>query len=259
MSSLLANFQEVIDPDGVEAKRILQLDPDKIPRHIAIIMDGNGRWARKRNRPRVEGHRSGITAVKSVIEYAARLEVSVLTLYAFSVENWKRPRVEVSTLWNLLKEYLIKELGNIVDKDICFQAIGRTEELPLGVLRQLRYVEKETARNQGMKLVVALNYSGRAELLDAFNSLLRQGVSSPVTERDIHAHLYTKDLPEPDLLIRTSGEMRISNFLLWQIAYAEIYVTDILWPDFRGRHLLDAMIDFQSRERRYGGVRAVSR
>lgn len=259
MSTLLSNFAKVIDPHGVEARRIRQISPDRIPRHIAIIMDGNGRWARKRDLPRIEGHRSGIAAVKSVIEYAARLEVSVLTLYAFSVENWKRPRVEINTLWDLLKEYLVKELRNIMDNDIRFRAIGRTQELPAGVLRQLHRVERKTAQNRGMQLVVALNYSGRAELLDAFNSLLRQSVPSRVTEKDISDHLYTSDLPEPDLLIRTSGEMRISNFLLWQIAYSEIYVTEVLWPDFRGLHLLDAIIDFQNRERRFGGVRAISR
>ena len=258
MSSLLKNFEEVLDPQGVEAQLILQLDPHKLPRHIAVIMDGNGRWAKQRKLPRVAGHRAGIASVKSIIETTARLTIPALTLYAFSAENWKRPASEVKTLMNLLKEYLRKELHTIQENDICFKSIGRVEELPAQVQEELHHVKRETHHNQGMQLVIALNYSGRLELVDAFNELLKKGVRYPASDEDIESGLYTHGLPELDLLIRTSGEFRISNFLLWQIAYAEIYVTEVLWPDFRGIHLLEAILDFQKRERRYGGIRSSS-
>lgn len=258
MNSLFKNFEGVLDPRSPEAALIFRLDPKRLPRHIAVIMDGNGRWAKQRHLPRVAGHRAGIDSVKATVETAARLGISVLTLYAFSVENWKRPPSEINTLMNLLREYLQKELHTLQENNICFRSIGRIHELDPAVQKELRYTEEETRRNRGMKMVIALNYSGRIELVDAVNQLLKKGKRYPISDEDINSNLYTEGLPEPDLLIRTSGEMRISNFLLWQIAYAELYVTDTLWPDFRGKHLLEAILDYQGRERRYGGIRAVS-
>lgn len=255
MNPLLKNFEGVYEPGSAETSLIARIDHRRLPRHIAVIMDGNGRWASQRRLPRVAGHRAGIEAVKATVEACARLTVPVLTLYAFSAENWKRPAPEVNTLMNLLREYLERERHILVEHDICFRPIGRIDELPDPVRRQLRLAEAETATNRGMHLLVALNYSGRLELVDAVNRLLEQGVPPPATEEDIERNLYTHSIPDPDLLIRTSGEMRISNFLLWQIAYSEIHVTEVLWPDFRGIHLLEAVLDFQRRERRYGGIR----
>jgi undecaprenyl diphosphate synthase len=224
-----------------------------LPAHIAVIMDGNGRWARKRGLPRVAGHRSGINAVREVVEGSASLGVSVLTLYAFSVENWKRPVAEVRTLMLLLKEYLNRELENIDRNNIRFRTIGRTDQLDASVRQELDRAIARTASNTGMIFVVALNYGGRAEIVDAVNQLLRAR-RDVVDEAELSRHLYTAGLPDPDLLIRTSGEMRVSNFLLWQIAYTEIYVTDTLWPDFSRKDLYEAIIAFQKRERRYGGL-----
>ncbi len=258
MNGLVKKFETVFDPSSPEAKLLERIDSSKLPRHIAVIMDGNGRWAKQRKLPRVAGHRAGIDAVRAVVETAARLPISVLTLYAFSAENWKRPRSEVSMLMKLLKEYIRKELSTIHKNDIRFLTIGRIDELPRSVQKELRLAEKETRGNRGTKMVVALNYSGRLELVDAFNQLLKEGVPYPISEDNIEKSLYTVGLPEPDLMIRTSGEMRVSNFLLWQIAYAEIYVTDMLWPDFREIHLLEAVLEFQQRERRYGGIRFAS-
>ncbi len=254
MNPLFDGFEGILDRDSPEGRIIETLSPEKLPRHVAVIMDGNGRWARHRKLPRVEGHRAGIAAVKSTIECAARLTIPALTLYAFSSENWKRPSLEVNTLWNLLREYLRKELHTLQENDIRFSSIGRLHELPQVVQRELAKVTRETRRNQGLKLVLALSYSGRLELVDAVNRLLEQGVRPPVDDSMIERNLYTAGLPELDLLIRTSGEMRISNFLLWQVAYAELYVTDVLWPDFRGLDLLEAVADFQRRERRFGGI-----
>ncbi len=258
MNGLVKKFESVFDPSSPEAQLLEQIDSDKLPRHIAVIMDGNGRWAKQRKLPRVAGHRAGINAVRAVVETAARLPVSVLTLYAFSAENWKRPRSEVTTLMSLLKEYIRKELSTIHQNDIRFLTIGRIDELPDSVQKELRLAEEETRGNRGTKMVVALNYSGHLELVDAFNQLLKDGVPYPISEEDIEKNLYTVGLPDPDLMIRTSGEMRVSNFLLWQIAYAEIYVTEMLWPDFREIHLLEAVLEFQQRERRYGGIRFAS-
>ncbi len=254
MKSLFDGFEGILEAQSPEAELIRALSPEKLPRHVAVIMDGNGRWARQRKLRRVEGHRAGIKSVKDTVEHAARLRIPVLTLYAFSSENWKRPRLEVTTLWNLLKEYLQKELSTLQENNISFGSIGRTRELPLAVQKELRHVERSTSRNTGMRLILALSYSGRHELVDAVNRLLAEKPAGPVRESDIEKHLYTAGLPEPDLLIRTSGEMRVSNFLLWQIAYSEIYVTPVLWPDFRGIDLLEAILDFQKRERRFGGV-----
>jgi undecaprenyl diphosphate synthase len=236
-----------------------QIDRTALPAHIAIIMDGNGRWARKRGLPRVAGHRAGINAVREVVEGSAEMGIPVLTLYAFSVENWKRPHAEVATLMQLLKEFLNKEIENLHKNDIQFRTIGRTDQLDSSVRRELEKGIARTAGNGGMIFNVALNYGGRAEIVDAVNRILRNGGKAAaenggVTEKQFSDHLYTAGLPDPDLLIRTSGELRISNFLLWQIAYAEIWVTDTLWPDFDKRHLYEAIIAFQKRERRYGGL-----
>ncbi len=237
-----------------------QIDLERLPQHIAVIMDGNGRWARKRHLPRIAGHRAGIRAVRQVVESCARLGVPCLTLYAFSVENWKRPRTEVKLLMQLLREYLKKEIAELNRNNIQFGAIGRIGSLPKPVQHDLSNTIEETRSNTGLRLTLALNYGGRAELIDAVRSLVSQlkGNGSldldSITEQTFSQHLYTHDLPDPDLLIRTSGEMRLSNFLLWQVAYSEIWVTDILWPDFTERELFQAIIDFQRRERRYGGL-----
>jgi undecaprenyl diphosphate synthase len=241
------------------AELLEQIDRSALPAHIAIIMDGNGRWARKRGLPRVAGHRAGISAVREVVEGSAELGIPVLTLYAFSVENWKRPYYEVSTLMQLLKEYLNKELENIHKNNIRFRTIGRTEELDSSVRAELEKGIERTSANTGMIFNVALNYGGRAEIVDAVNRLLRNGGrelagNGGISEKDFAQYLYTAGQPDPDLLIRTSGELRISNFLLWQIAYAEIWVTETLWPDFDKKHLYEAIIAFQKRERRYGGL-----
>jgi undecaprenyl diphosphate synthase len=230
-----------------------QINRSTLPAHIAVIMDGNGRWARKRGLPRVAGHRSGINAVREVVEGSAELGISVLTLYAFSVENWKRPAAEVRTLMMLLKEYLNREIDNLHRNNIRFRVIGRIEGLDVSVRHELDKAIARTQTNTGMIFVVALNYGGRAEIVDAVNRLIA-AKQAPVTEADVSRNLYTAGLPDPDLLIRTSGELRVSNFLLWQIAYAEMYVTDTLWPDFNKKDLYEAIISFQKRERRYGGL-----
>jgi undecaprenyl diphosphate synthase len=230
-----------------------QINRSALPAHVAVIMDGNGRWARRRSLPRVAGHRSGIRAVREVVEGSAELGISVLTLYAFSVENWKRPAAEVRTLMVLLKEYLNREIDNLDRNNIQFRTIGRTDQLEPSVRQELDAAIARTRSNTGMIFVVALNYGGRAEIVDAVNRLLSAGRRT-VDEAEFSRHLYTSGLPDPDLLIRTSGEMRVSNFLLWQIAYTEIYVTDTLWPDFSRTDLYEAIIAFQKRERRYGGL-----
>jgi len=229
---------------------------DQLPAHIAIIMDGNGRWAAQRHLPRVEGHRSGIDAVRDVVETSARLGVGVLTLYAFSIENWKRPRAEVNTLMLLLKRYLRSELETILSNNIRFRVIGRQDELPRDVQSELDAGIARTASNTGMLFNIALNYGGRAEIVDAVKRAIAAGVPpSDLDETRFGEFLYTAGQPDPDLLIRTSGEMRVSNFLLWQIAYSEIWVTDTLWPDFSCRHLLEAIVAYQKRDRRYGGIK----
>jgi undecaprenyl diphosphate synthase len=240
------------------------LDPVRLPTHIAIIMDGNGRWARRRHLPRVAGHRAGVKAVRVTVETCARLGLKALTLYAFSAENWKRPRAEVETLWRLLRIYLGSELPEMMRHDIRFGAIGRLDVLPGFVRAELDEVIRRTGRNRGLLLNLAINYSGRAEIVDAVKALLddaRRGrdrsgahIDVQIDEDAIRARLYTAGLPDPDLLIRTSGEMRVSNFLLWQIAYAELYVTETLWPDFTRTELLEAILDYQRRNRRFGGL-----
>jgi len=233
-----------------------QVNFDRLPAHIAIIMDGNGRWAAQRHLPRVEGHRAGIDSVRDVVETSARLGIDVLTLYAFSVENWKRPRAEINTLMMLLKRYLRLELGTLFKNNIRFRVIGRQDELSPDVRQELDMGIQQTAANTGMLFNIALNYGGRAEIVDAARRAISAGVAADrLDERTFSEFLYTAGQPDPDLLIRTSGEMRVSNFLLWQIAYSEIWVTETLWPDFRRRHLLEAVVAYQKRDRRYGGIK----
>jgi undecaprenyl diphosphate synthase len=240
------------DPDTMLVDRI---DFARLPVHVAVIMDGNGRWAAQRHLPRVEGHRAGIDAVRDTVETAARLGIGVLTLYAFSLENWKRPPTEVSTLMMLLKRYLRSELKTLLHNNIRFGVIGRTDDLARDIQQELRDAIERTSRNTGMLFNIALNYGGRAEIVDAVRGAIAAGVRpEDLTEERFAGFLYTRGQPDPDLLIRTSGEMRVSNFLLWQIAYAEIYVTETLWPDFRRHHLLEAVLAYQKRERRYGGI-----
>ncbi len=249
----------VAAPGSSDRALLDALDLTRLPRHVAVIMDGNGRWAKQRHLPRVEGHRAGAAAVKDTVETAARLKLDALTLYAFSTENWKRPKTEVSTLFTLLKEYLRRELRTLAENDIRFRVVGRVDGLDGSVRAALDLALEATTGCRGMVFSVALNYSGRAELTDVARSLARDAAAGrldpeSIDEDAVSRRLYTAGLPDPDLLIRTSGEMRISNFLLWQIAYAEIHVTPVLWPDFRRRHLLEALVDYERRERRYGGV-----
>jgi undecaprenyl diphosphate synthase len=251
---------DLLAPPGSPERALLdQLSPERLPRHVAIIMDGNGRWAKQRGLPRVEGHRAGIRAVRESVEAAARLELEALTLYAFSTENWKRPRWEVRTLMALLKEYLAKELQTLIDNDVRFRPIGRLHELEREVQDSLAHAVAATRGNRGLLFQIALNYSGRAELVDTVQLAVRAAregslLPSAVDEAWVAEHLATAGSPEPDLLIRTSGELRVSNFLLWQIAYAELIFTPVLWPDFTRRDLVHAVVEFARRERRYGGV-----
>jgi len=259
---------EILKPASREEAELLgRLDVKRLPHHIAIIMDGNGRWAERRHLPRVAGHQRGVKAAREIIETCARMKLPCLTLYAFSRENWSRPQAEVDFLMRLLREYLKRELPTIHKNNIRLSVIGRSADLPDAVRRDLERAMQLTAPNTGMNLVVALNYGARAEIVDAFNSMLEKARANGsngapeirVDEETIASHLYTAGLPDPDLLIRTSGEMRVSNFLLWQIAYAEIYVTETLWPDFSRARLFEALIDYQKRERRYGGLGAPRR
>ena len=249
-----------LGPVTAEELRLLEkLDLTRLPRHVAVIMDGNGRWAQKRHLPRIAGHRAGTRSARTTIETCARLKIEALTLYAFSVENWRRPKAEIDFLMQLLREYLRKEMPLLQKNKIRMRFLGRIKELPAAVQNDVRDAMEMTAENKGMVLCVALNYGGRAEIVDAMNAILteRNGHGAPdkVTEAQLARRLYTDGLPDPDLLIRTSGEMRVSNFLLWQIAYAEIFVTETLWPDFSRAQLLEALLEFQKRERRYGGIR----
>jgi undecaprenyl diphosphate synthase len=236
------------------------LKPESLPAHVAIIMDGNGRWAGHRSLKRFLGHQQGAKSVQLVTETASRIGLPWLTLYAFSLENnLRRPKAEVSFLMRLLKSYLESNLQRMMDNNVRIRYIGRTHELPPEVQDKMQWAAEATARNTGTTLTLALNYGGRSEMVDAFRGLaaemkLKHISADRITEEDIHRHLYTAHMPDPDLLIRTSGEMRISNYLLWQIAYTELLVTERLWPDFRGIHLLEAIADFQRRERRYGGL-----
>jgi len=251
-------------PEGLDRKETelyRRLDPHRLPQHIAIIMDGNGRWAKRRHMPRVAGHRAGVEAVRSTVETAARIHIPALTLYAFSEENWKkRPASEVGFLMGLLSRYLKAEVPTLNKNNIRLEYIGRQHELPSDVQERMEWARAATSRNTGMVLTLALNYSARSELVDAFRSILEAAARNGgvdhvrIDEDTVSRHLYTRHLPDPDLVVRTSGEMRLSNFLLWQLAYAEIYVTPTLWPDFRGLHLLEGIAEYQKRERRYGGL-----
>jgi undecaprenyl diphosphate synthase len=251
-------------PEGLDRKAAevySKLDPSRLPHHIAIIMDGNGRWAKRRHLPRIAGHRAGAEAVRSTVETAARVGIPALTLYAFSEENWKkRPKTEVAFLMELLKRYLKQEVPTLNKNNIRLNYIGRQHELPPDVQGRMKWAREATSQNTGMVLTLALNYSARTEILDAFQSIVSVAMKNgglshlEFTEEALNRHLYTGSLPELEFVIRTSGEMRLSNFLLWQVAYAEIYVTNMLWPDFRGLHLLEAIAEFQKRERRYGGL-----
>ncbi len=255
----MVDLSQLAKPGSPDELLVRRLDLERLPRHVAIIMDGNGRWARQRELPRVEGHRAGVDAVRDTVEAAAQLGLEALTLYAFSVENWKRPRYEIWTLMNLLKEYLRRELDRLVENDIRLQVVGRWRELDPSVVAALERGLEATAECRGMCLNIALNYSGRCEVVDACRRIVSDwanGKHTDIDEETIGRYLYTSGQPDPDLLIRTSGELRVSNFLLWQIAYSEIWVTPTYWPDFRRGVLFQAILDYQARERRFGGVGA---
>jgi undecaprenyl diphosphate synthase len=246
-----------VNTETGEAHLLAQIDLERLPQHIAIIMDGNGRWAKKRHLPRMAGHRAGIRAVRQAVEACARLGVPYLTLYAFSVENWKRPHTEIKLLMDLLREYLKKEIAELNRQNIRLGVIGRIDELPKLVQRDLENALEKTQTNKGLRLTLALNYGARAEMVDAVRALaekFRNNGSLDINEETVRQYLYTREMPDPDLLVRTSGELRVSNFLLWQIAYAEIWVTETLWPDFTQNDLFQAIVDYQRRERRYGGL-----
>ena len=244
------------EPGSKEEELLLRIDFDRLPQHVAIIMDGNGRWARQRNLPRVEGHRAGAKSVQEAMETAARLGISYLTLFAFSKENWKRPRKEVNTLWRLLEEYSKKQEKVMLKNNFRLRVIGEREGIPARARRELERLEKLTAQGERMTILLALNYSGREEIVHACREIVRQNRlrSDEIDEETFTKFLYTAGIPDPDLLIRTSGEMRISNFLLWQMAYTELWITPVLWPDFRKIHFLEAVLEYQRRERRFGGL-----
>ncbi len=254
------NFAEVVKPNSKEAELLAAIDFARLPQHVAVIMDGNGRWAKLRGKPRIFGHRAGAESVRALLDTSARLELKSLTLYAFSTENWKRPADEVGALFKMLVHYIRQEIAEVNRQNIRFQAIGRLEGLAKEVQKELAEAMEITQSNTGTILNIALNYGGRAEIVDAcqtaVKNLLRVGKTiDDLSEDDINQNLYTKGLPEVDLLIRTSGEFRLSNFLLWQLAYSEIYVTPTFFPDFRRESFLEAIIDFQKRDRRFGGVK----
>ncbi|MGB9180073.1 MAG: polyprenyl diphosphate synthase, partial [Pyrinomonadaceae bacterium] len=247
---MLADFAEVVTRGTRDETLLASIDWGRLPRHVAIIMDGNGRWAAQRGQPRIAGHRAGVEAVRASVDTGARLGLGALTLYAFSTENWKRPRYEVDALMRMLRRYLRLELEEIHRQNIRFQAIGRIEGLNKNVQSEITRATEKTAANTGMVLSVALNYGGRTEIVDACRAAIRRLIAegeppAAITDERIARELYTRNLPELDLLVRTSGELRISNFLLWQAAYSEIYVTETLWPDFRRTHLLEAVVEFQ--------------
>jgi len=236
----------------------MELDKAKLPRHVAIIMDGNGRWAKQRNLDRIEGHIAGIESVRDIVTYSREIGISYLTLYAFSKENWSRPREEVRKLWKLLEIFLQSELQLMQEKDIRFNTIGAISDLPKSAQRMLAEAMEKTKRNRSLMLTLALSYSGRQEILHAVGNLLEDMKKSTVkrlSEKVFSRYLYTDNIPDPDLLIRTSGEMRLSNFLLWQMAYTEIFVTETLWPDFRRNSYLEALKEYARRERRFGALR----
>jgi len=249
---MFETFEGIIKPNSAEAKLLAAIDPARMPQHVAVIMDGNGRWAKKQGKPRIFGHRAGAASVRSIIDTCARLEIKAVTLYAFSTENWKRPRTEITGLMQMLKRYIRSDLKEVHANNIKFQAIGNIAGLADDVQKEIASAMKMTAGNTGMVMSVALNYGGRAEIAQAARKAAATG---EITEESIEQNLYTHGLPEVDLLIRTSGEFRISNFLLWQLAYSEIYVTPTLFPDFRRPEVFESILDYQKRDRRYGGVK----
>ncbi len=247
------------EPSVTIASDLDQVPIEKRPRHIAVIMDGNGRWAERQGLPRIEGHRRGVASVRRTTEECARLNLEQLTLYCLSSENWKRPQPELDFLMHLLEQYMIEERTTIMDHGIRVSIIGRREGIPEQVQREMDKTIDMTRHNSGMRLCLAINYGARAELVDAVRGIAReveQGKLAPdqVTEKTLDGHLYTAGMPDPDLLIRTAGEMRVSNFLLWQISYAEIWVTQACWPEFDERHLHQAIREFAARDRRFGGL-----
>ena len=242
--------------DRLEA---LGLEASRLPRHVAIIMDGNGRWARRRRLPRVAGHRRGVESVRTVIEECCRLKINHLTLFCLSSENWKRPRHELDFLMRLLRQYVIDERGEIMDQDIRFTTIGQRDGIPENVLKEVDRTIELSRSNKGTVLCLAINYGARTEIVNAVQRIVqevKEGLlnTEEINEQLISERLYTAGMPDPDLVIRTAGEMRVSNFLLWQISYAELWVTPVCWPDFRESHLHEALRDFANRERRYGGL-----
>jgi undecaprenyl diphosphate synthase len=249
-----------LKPDTLQRLADAGLDPARLPRHVAVIMDGNGRWAKQRGLPRIEGHRRGVQSVRTTIEECCRLGIEQLTLYCLSTENWKRPQAELDFLMALLHEYLLAERAEIMEQNIRFSVIGRREELPPAVLRAMDENVRLSSGNTGTTLCLAINYSGRTEMVDAVKTLaerVKVGKLAPeeIDETTINDALYTAGMPEPDLLIRTAGEMRVSNFLLWQISYAELWVTPKCWPDFDAAALQEGLREFGRRERRFGGLK----
>ena len=254
------NFAGIVKPNTAEAELLASIDAARLPRHIAVIMDGNGRWAKALGKPRIFGHRAGSDSVKAIIDTCARMKIEAITLYAFSTENWKRPKTEVSGLMSMLIKVLRREINAVAGNNIRFQTIGHIAGLAPDVQKELAYAREKTAGNTGMIMNVALNYGGRAEIVEAARCAavglaMRGEPLESLSEAHIEESLYTYGLPDVDLLIRTSGEFRISNFLLWQIAYSEIYVTPVLFPDFRRPQIFEAILDYQKRDRRFGGVK----
>lgn len=257
---MFEGFEGTIKPNSAEAKLLIAIDPERLPEHIAVIMDGNGRWAKKQGKPRIFGHRAGAASVRAIVDTCARLGIKAVTLYAFSTENWKRPQAEIKGLMRMLKRYILSDLKEVHKNNIRFRAIGEITGLSDDVQREIARAEQTTAENTGMVMNVALNYGSRAELVRAARLAYadierRNDVIDHLTEADIERNLYTHGLPDVDLMIRTSGEFRISNFLLWQLAYSEIYVTPTLFPDFRRPDVFEAVLDYQKRDRRFGGVK----
>jgi undecaprenyl diphosphate synthase len=251
----MADSAQLASPGSEDERLLHEIDLSRLPRHVAVIMDGNGRWARKRRLPRIAGHHAGIASVRELVETCARLEIPALTVYAFSKENWRRPKAEVDFLMDLLRDYMRKELDDLCANNIRVQLIGRIGDLPVVVQEVLQHAVTKTSANTGLVFNLALSYGGRAEIVDACKALIRDGVRAEDVDEDAFARrLYTARQPDPDLVIRTGGEMRVSNFLLWQIAYAELVMTGTLWPDFRKRDLFTALLEFQRRERRFGGL-----
>ncbi|MBM7854426.1 undecaprenyl diphosphate synthase [Desulfohalotomaculum tongense] len=248
--------------DGVkDADRLMQaIDRERLPKHIAIIMDGNGRWAQRRGMPRPYGHKAGVESLRDIVKVCNQLKIPVLTVYAFSTENWKRPREEVNALMDLLVQYVYQEIDDLDQNKVQVRAIGRIHKLPEKCRRAVAFARERTADNDGLIFNLALNYGGRSELVDATRAIAKKVLAQQISvenidEQLISSHLYTAGLPDPDLLIRPSGDFRISNFLIWQLAYTEFWLTDVMWPDFRREDLLRAICDYQNRERRFGGLK----